>query len=419
MLGAILHAGADDRLLQHRSERETWQDYLSTTGVVSARGEELIDRLEGDDLRGRGGGGFPAHRKWRAVAAADAPRVVVANGEEGEPLSVKDRYLLRLRPHLVIDGLLLAIEAVGAGRGIIYLSDVDAEIAVRSALTERSDADGVEVFRVAREYVAGEESACVRALSGGPALPSEKPPRPFERGVDGRPTLVQNVETLARAAWLARQPGESLPRYGTALVTVSGDCAHPGLYEARLGTPLKEMLTRSGAPGDLRGVMLGGYFAGLVGRRALDLSLDFDELRREGTGLGCSAMLVLGPNRCGVGIAAAVLDFFAGASSRQCGSCLKGTAAMASAAQRLADSAPEPEDVTRLQRWSETLKGRGACSLLDGAAQTAGALLREFPFDVALHASGGRCSRCHDADHHAFISATADVHLVSDVKDPT
>jgi NADH:ubiquinone oxidoreductase subunit F (NADH-binding) len=220
-------------------------------------------------------------------------------------------------------------------------------------------------------------------------------------------------------AWLARQPRSSAPHDGTSLVTVSGDCAVPGLYEARLGSGLRDLLSRAGAPDDMRGVMLGGYFAGLIGRRVLDLTLSFDELLAEGTGLGCSAILVLGADRCGVGVAAAVLDFFANASSRQCGSCLKGTEAMANAAKRVAASDPQPEDVERLRRWSTSLKGRGACSLLDGAAQTAGALLREFSEDVELHSAGRHCSRCVDVDYYSFISTTADVQLVSDVKDPT
>lgn len=392
------------RLLRHSTVRETWNDYRRATTAGPLQGRRLMQALALADLRGRGGAGFPAVVKWRAVAEGPAPRVVIANGEEGEPLSVKDRYLLRLRPHAVIDGLLLARDAVEADRAIIYVSDAESETAVRTAVSERPDAEFVEIFRVKHSYVAGEESAAVRALNGGPAMPTEKPPRPHERGVDSLPTLVQNVETLAHVAWLAHHP-DRVGDSGTTLVTISGACTRPGLYEAELGTPVGTVLADAGAdPVATRGVLMGGYFAGLINRRVLDLHMDFDVLRLEGSGLGCSSMLVLGPQHCGVGIASAVLDFFSSASSRQCGTCLNGTKAMAQAAARLARQTPEAEDTARLQRWSQTLRGRGACSLLDGAAQAAGTLLREFDEDVAAHLADTRCTRCANIDHTRFVA---------------
>jgi NADH:ubiquinone oxidoreductase subunit F (NADH-binding) len=399
---------AAPRLLRDLDGRETWDEYRAVAGADPLRGDELVAALEAADLRGRGGAGFPAARKWRAVAAAPGPRAVVANGEEGEPFSYKDRYLLRRRPHAVLDGALLAAEAVDADRVIVYLADEACDVAVREAIAERPDATGIEVFRVDHEYVAGEESAVVRAIDGGPALPTEKPPRPFERGVGGRPTLVANVETLAQAAWIARWPRS--PEPPRLLATIGGACSAPGLYELRLGERLGAALERAGAdPAGSRGVVMGGYFAGVVNARAWDLPLDYERLREEGTGIGCAAFLVLGPDHCAVAAAACALRHFAGASSRQCGTCTKGTEAMASAVERLAAGAPAADDIEKLERWSSSLRGRGACALLDGAAHMAGAFLREFPEDVGPHARGERCPRCATGEHEALFAPITDV----------
>jgi NADH:ubiquinone oxidoreductase subunit F (NADH-binding) len=327
--------------------------------------------------------------------------VVVANGEEGEPLSTKDRWLLRRRPHLVLDGLLLAQEAVGADRAIVYLADRDAEASVRAALGERPDARHVEVVRVAHEYVAGEETAAVRAIDGGPAKPTAKPPRPFESGVAGLPTLVQNVETLGHVAMIARDAGPP-----SLLVTISGACSQPGLYELSPTTTIAAALSRAGADLEsVRGVLMGGYFAGLLNRRGLELPLEYDALRAEGSGLGCGAMLVLSRQHCPVGATAAVLSYFATASSHQCGACMNGTQAMATACERLTNGRAEDNDLERLDRWSVSLRGRGACALLDGAAQATGSLMREFGDEVGAHASGRTsCSQCAATDYRALIS---------------
>jgi NADH:ubiquinone oxidoreductase subunit F (NADH-binding) len=390
--------------MRAHGERESWRRFRAALGPAQRHGSQLVAGIEAAGLRGCGGAGFPTAVKWRAVADARGPRVVVANGEEGEPLSVKDRWLLRVRPHLVLDGLLLAQEAVGADRAIVYLADEKAEATMRTALIERHDASQVEVVRVAHDYVAGEETAAVRAIDAGPAKPTAKPPRPFESGVGGLPTLVQNVETLAHAAMIARDLGSP-----SLLVTISGACAHPGLYELPPATTIARALECAGAElTHVKGVLMGGYFAGLLNRRALELPLDYDVLRAEGSGLGCGAMLVLSSAQCPVAATAAVLRYFAAASSQQCGACINGTMAMAGAGVRLEAGAAEDEDIERLQRWSVSLRGRGACALLDGAAQVAGSLLREFREETAAHVSApGSCPQCATVDHAAVIAPDA------------
>lgn len=364
-----------------------------------ARADGLIEALERAGLRGRGGAGFPTARKWRSVGDNGAPSAVIANGEEGEPLSWKDRYLLLRRPHLVLDGLELARAALGAERAVVYVSSVAAGDAVAVALAERGTTR-VELVRVAPAYVAGEETSVVAALNGGPPIPAAKPPRPDQAGVGGRPTLVQNVETLAHVAWIARHGADRFRELGrgeergTFLATVGMLDETPSLLEAPFGTALRDLLHQASVePADIRAVLAGGYFGGLLRAGALDEPLTHARLAELGSGLGCGAFTVLGPEHCPVHAAASVLRYFADQSSGQCGACVRGTAAMADALQRVAGGSAEPGDLDDLRRWSASLRGRGACGLLDGATIAAATLLERFPEAVADHLDD-RCPLC-------------------------
>ncbi|MEU3270581.1 NADH-ubiquinone oxidoreductase-F iron-sulfur binding region domain-containing protein [Saccharomonospora sp. NPDC006951] len=368
-------------LVVDRDTRETRADYDRPDGPS---GKDLLEAIEAAGLRGRGGAAFPAAVKLRTVAGRTGPRTVVANGDEGEPLAVKDRYLLRIRPHLVLDGLLRAARIVSADRAVVYLSDAIAADSVHKALAELGPTRvPVEVVRVARGYVGGEESAVVRAINGGPALPADKPPRPFESGVDGGPTLVANVETLARIPGIAAGGGS-----GSVLLTLSGSVPRQGLYELPEGSTLREL-----AGERARGLLMGGFFAGLLGPRGLDIPLGFDALRAEGSGLGCGAVFVLGPDDCPVAVAADVLAYFDRENARQCGPCIRGTTAMAGALRELADGIAGEAKLEKLRGWSESLRGRGACGTLDGACNAVTTLFREFPALVEQHRATP-CPRC-------------------------
>lgn len=381
------HAGIEPRLLvpgERRESRADYDGYRPTPG-------DILDLVDASGLRGRGGASFPTGRKLRAVAAGGLRPVVVANGEEGEPTSVKDRWLLRTRPHLVLDGLLHAATAVGADLAYVYVSDPDAERSVLDALGEiDSRMIDIRVVRVDPSYVAGEETAAVRAIDGGPAKPTDKPPRPFESGAAGRPTLVSNVETLANLPVLIRLGVDGYRSLGTDaapgtfLLTLGGRVDAPGLYEVPLGTPLAAVI------GGARptGVLVGGYFGGLLNERAPALTLDYDTLA-----LGCGAITVLGNQDCPVRVAAEVMAYFDRENAGQCGSCFNGTAAMAGTLAGLVAQTAGPDDLARLRRWSVQLVKRGACGTLDGAAALAASLLREFPAVVDAHLQAG-CATC-------------------------
>lgn len=402
--------GCAPRLLTEQG-REDLASYRKLGGYRPlAEADEFLTEIESSGLVGRGGAAFPLAVKLRSVR--DNGRllgvpVVVANGEEGEPASVKDRWLLRNRPHLVLDGLRLAATIVGADRAYVYVSDQESAHSIESALGELDPGAlgvGIDLLTVAPGYVAGEETAAVRAINGGPAKPTDKPPRPFEAGVDDRPTLVSNVETLANLPYLQghgsadfRSQGTTLST-GTFLATITGGGRPPVLYELPHGLPFTELLALHGVPTDrVRGALMGGYFAGLLNRSVLETTLDHETMRRVGSGLGCGAISILTED-CPVALAASVLAYFDRENAGQCGSCFNGTAAMAAVAGALRDGAAAAEDVERLRRWSVLLRGRGACATLDAATNVAASLLDQFPDDVDAHLDGS----CPDCTRGAF-----------------
>ena len=370
--------------------------------------ERSLDSLEVSGLRGRGGSGFPTAKKWRAVADGAGARgsVVVANGSEGEPASYKDRTLMRLRPHLVIDGLILAAQTVRAGSAILVVPRTFTEeaSALRRALAQRRRAGErhrfvLEIVQPPHRYVAGESSAVVQYLNGGDARPTFTPPSAWQQGVRGRPTLVQNVETLAHVALIARygsawfREAGTMDSPGTGLFTVLGTVDSPAVIECALGIPLVDLARLGGgmyaAP---QAALIGGYFGGWIGRDQLDsVHLEHASLRKLGGALGCGMVAFLGREGCGVAETAAVLEFFARESADQCGPCFVGLRAVANSFGDINRGAAAPDSVDRLQRWAKQIRDRGACHHPDGAVIILESALRVFADDIAQHAAGSPC----------------------------
>jgi NADH:ubiquinone oxidoreductase subunit F (NADH-binding) len=395
--------GITPRLL--RSEPETVTEYIGAGGYGALDDpQQLLGTVDASGLLGRGGAAFPLAVKLRTVrdnGRTAGGAVVIANGEEGEPTSIKDRWLLRNRPHAVLDGLRLAALVVDANRAVLYTSDAHSAHSVEQALAE---SDGrfdvaIELATVTPAYVAGEETAAVRVVNGGPAKPTDKPPRPFEEGVGGYPTLVSNVETLAHLAYLKQHGAAAFRELGTEnspgtfLATVTGAGRTPALYELPHGVLFADVLTLHGvSPDTVTGALMGGYFAGLLGRDIIGATLDHESIRGLGSGLGCGAISIL-TDDCPVAVAASVLSYFDRENAGQCGSCFNGTAAMAAVAAALRDGAATADDVARLERWSVVLRGRGACATLDGAANVAASLLSAFDDLVTRHLEND-CPTC-------------------------
>jgi NADH:ubiquinone oxidoreductase subunit F (NADH-binding) len=293
---------------------------------------------------------------------------------------------------------------VEAARAHVYVSDRRAAESVETALAEVDPATlnglAISVVAVEPSYVAGEETAAVRVLNGGPAKPTDKRPRPFEEGVAGLPTLVSNVETLANLPFLHRHGAKAFRECGTStspgtfLATITGAGRPPALYEIPHGVAFTDLLRVHGVPADqVTGVLMGGYFAGLVNRDMLDATLDHESLRRLNSGLGCGAIAILADD-CPVAVAAPVMAYYDRENAGQCGSCFNGTAAMSAVTEALRDGLATREDLARLGRWSVVLRGRGACATLDGATNVAASLLAQFPQTVASHLENG-CTTCH------------------------
>jgi NADH:ubiquinone oxidoreductase subunit F (NADH-binding) len=344
--------------------REDLQTYRATGGYAPTS-TDLLARVDETGLRGRGGAGFPLATKLKAVRDQPGTPIVVANGEEGEPGSVKDRYLLRTRPHLILDGLARVAEIVGADRRYVYVSDADAAASIRAALADNPQP--VTVVEVAPAYVAGEETAVVRAIDGGPALPVAKPPRPFEHGVGGAPTLVSNVETLAHVALLAA----GVDATDHVLLTLAPERA---LIETAATTTHGRL--------GIRTALLGGMFGGLA-RLSPDTSLSG----------GNGAIYVLGDDECPVDVAADALAYLGAESSRQCGVCVSATRSLADAVAALRDGTATETHVANIVRWAAGLPGRGACGLLDAAARIAGSLTTGFLPAVVQHVADD-CPAC-------------------------
>jgi NADH:ubiquinone oxidoreductase subunit F (NADH-binding) len=363
----------------------------------------LADAVTEAGLTGRGGAGFPTGVKLRSVASGRGPAVVVANGMESEPASRKDQALLARAPHLVLDGAVLAARAVGADTVHVCLDRDRTGQAGRvwDAIDERQQASldpvRILVHELPRRYTASEETALVSWLNGGEARPKATPPRPFERGVGRRPTLVDNIETLAHIALIARYgPGwfrevgdPDAP--GTMLVTVAGAASDPGVYEIEGGTLVGDVLAMSGAAGGT--VLIGGYFGtwhavpSVAGQ-----PLTARGLRAAGGSPGAGLVYVLPDGRCGLAATARILRYLAEQGAQQCGPCRFGLPAIAEDFEQLAAGRPHGDVLARLDRRLGVIPGRGACRHPDGAVRMAASALAAFAADARAHAAGHACA---------------------------
>jgi NADH:ubiquinone oxidoreductase subunit F (NADH-binding) len=361
--------------------------------------QELIESIERSGLRGRGGADFPTARKLRAVAQGRRVSAVVVNGSETEPASAKDRLLLSRMPHLVLDGAVLAAGAVGAPEVIVKVGEGAARSlqALEGAIAVRpGDPVPVRLIAGPEGYVAGEESAIINYLNGGRELPTFVPPRPYERGYRRRPTLIQNPETLAQVALVARF-GEHWYRElgtnadpGSALVTISGAVRAPGVYEMAFGTPMDELLEAAGGPTEeLRALLVGGYFGTWVdSEAAMRLRLAREDLRSVGCSLGSGVLIALGRSACGLHESARVIDYMAEQSAGQCGPCTYGLRAVADGVAALADGGSRGER-DRILRWVSEIRGRGACHHPDGAVRFVASAISVFAAEIEAHRRGG------------------------------
>jgi NADH:ubiquinone oxidoreductase subunit F (NADH-binding) len=399
--------------------------HLRRHGRPRFRGAALIEHAQVAGLTGRGGAAFPIATKLAAVAGAGGNAVVVANGAEGEPASSKDAALLWFAPHLVLDGLQLAADAVGARTAYLYVhSGRDAHDGpgipgrLRIALAQReaagTDRVRVDLIEAPPRFLAGEETALVGRINGGAARPADKQHRVFQRGVGGRPTLVQNVETLAHLALIARHGAAWFRSVGTRdepgsmLCTVRGPDGQARVLETALGTPLS-WLVRLGD--DVQAVLVGGYHGGWLSLAdARRVALCNADLWPAGTIAGAGVLVALPAAHCGLAETAGVARYLALESAGQCGPCFNGLPAIAAALAELAQSRPAVPALAHLQRWVGLLAGRGACHHPDGTVGFVASALTVFAAEITEHAQG----RCTAISSELFLPVAAPAMTESD-----
>ena len=363
----------------------------------------LLQLLDAVKLTGRGGAGFPLAAKIRGLRT-DAEPVLVVNGAEGEPVSAKDHALLGRVPHLVLDGAQVLAAAVGARRCLVAIADPALAGPVQRALAGRPGyplpaglgaPDGrFELHRVPDRFVAGEARALIAALNGGPAAPPGRRVLPTDRGVDGRPTLLCNAETLAQLAMLARLGTAGYTALGTplepgsTLLTVSGAVASPGVLEVPLGTRLGTVAAAVGALPS-QAVVIGGYHGAWLPPDP-NLELSRAGLAAAGGTLGAGVLIFVGEQTCPLAELARVAGWLAGQSVGQCGPCTFGLPALATELARLAAGPGDPANVARL---AAVVTGRGACAHPDGAARFVRSGLAALVGELQVHRAYGTCRR--------------------------
>jgi len=398
LAGGGLLAGTRPRLLYPGAGPASLAEHTARYGPLP-RGlrrpqrEALIAEVGRAGLTGRGGAGFPTARKLAAVAAGHAP-VVVANGTEGEPASAKDRVLMASSPHLVLDGAVLAAELTGAREAVI-VAHRDVREIMDEAAAERARA-GLDRVRLvvgtaADGFVAGQASAVVRWIQRGVPAPTATPPRLAQRGLHGAPTLVQNVETLAHLALIARygtawfRSAGTPAEPGTMLVTVAGAVRQPGVLETGIGVPVGQVLEQAGGTSaPLRALLIGGYFGTWVdAAAALGRPFSAAGLADLDAGPGAGLIAALPAGACGLRETARLARYLAGQSAGQCGPCRFGLPAIAGEVERLA--AGQDADAGLLRRWLGQVDGRGGCAHPDGAVRMIRSALRTFGTELGGH----------------------------------
>lgn len=376
-----------------------FKDHIGTFGPldVDRIGPELITELERSGLTGRGGAAFASWRKLAATAQSRSAGilpvrpVVIANGAEGEPLSVKDRTLLANAPHLVIDGLLAAARAVAGSE--MYLYTTAASLGdVEGAIAERRDAHRIRLVDAPETFISGEASAAVNAITNGSALPLDKRRRLSVSGIKGRPTLVLNVETLAHVGLIARYGAQWFRRAGTPgdpgtrLVSVSG----PGpvqVQEVGGDATLGSILHDAGIDAAyLSAVLVGGYHGRWVEPTGYRLSPSGPANHAVRPGAGVIHALTV--HQCGLEATARIVSYLADESAGQCGPCMFGLPAMAGVLNRIAFGDPDPGLTRELGRLSKQVAERGACHHPDGTVQLINSALEVFSDDVKAHLTG-------------------------------
>jgi len=379
--------------------------------------EDVIAEVKASGLRGRGGAGFPTGLKWSFMPRTfPGQKYLVCNSDEGEPGTFKDRDILRLNPHIVIEGMAIAAYAMGIPVGYNYIHGEIFEVYERfeEALDEARAAGmlgnnilgsqfnfQLHAFHGYGAYICGEETALLESLEGKKGQPRFKPPFPASFGLYGKPTTINNTETFAAVPWIIRNGG---PAYlevgkpnngGTKLFSITGDVERPGNYEIPLGTPFSKLLELAGGMrggSTLKAVIPGGSSAPVIpGNIMMDTTMDYDAISKAGSMLGSGAVIVMNDTRCMVKSLLRLSYFYFEESCGQCTPCREGTGWLYRMVNRIEHGQGRPEDLDLLDSVAGNIMGRTICALGDAAAMPVRGFLKHYRDEFAYHIEHKRC----------------------------
>lgn len=378
--------------------------------------EQVVSVIKDSGLRGRGGAGFPTGLKWSFTAKTAAEqKYILCNADEGEPGTFKDRLILEGDPHSIIEGMAIAGYAVGANKGIIYIrGEYTLSIErVKKAIEQAGElgllgkgilgADfdfEIEIRAGAGAYVCGEETALIESIEGNRGEPRVKPPFPGIEGLWGKPTIVNNVETLANvapiilngAAWFRSIGTEKCS--GTKVYTMLGDINNRGLIEVPMGITLREVINGigGGIPGGraFKMAQTGGASGGCLPAEFLDLPMDYDSLEEAGSALGSGALLIIDDTHCIVDILINLMNFFKHESCGKCAPCREGTVRLFELISGLAEGVAKEDDLNLIKELSKTMQFSALCGLGQAAPNPVITCLRFFEDEFRAHLNG-RC----------------------------
>jgi NADH-quinone oxidoreductase subunit F len=426
-LNPLLSAGWQQGGHAWRLENDSgWRlkDYAARGGYQSLK-KIVADKMSPDDvisevkksvLRGRGGAGFPTGLKWSFMPKAAPEKYIVCNTDEGEPGTFKDRDIQRFDPHAIIEGMIIAAYAVGAGRGYNYIHGEIYELYQRfeQALDEARTAgylgrnilgSGFDFDLFAHHgwgaYICGEESALLESIEGKKGQPRFKPPFPANVGLYGKPTTINNTESFASIPFIFRIGGEGFLNLGkpnnggTKLYSVSGHVNRPGNYEVPMGTPFARLLEMAGGMRGgrkLKAVIPGGSSAPVLpGDVMMDCTMDYDSIAKAGSMLGSGAVIVMDETTCMVKALERLSYFYFEESCGQCTPCREGTGWLYRVVHRIEHGEGRPEDLDLLNRVTGNIMGRTICALGDAASMPVQSFIKHFGSEFEYHIQNKKC----------------------------
>jgi NADH-quinone oxidoreductase subunit F len=383
--------------------------------------EDVIDLISTARLRGRGGAGFPTALKWSLAHRRPAPKYVICNGDEGDPGAFMDRLILESDPHRVVEGLAIAAYAVGADEGFFYIRAeypqavrhiraAIGEAETRGLLGDRvmgSDFSlRLEVREGAGAFVCGEETALIASLEGRRGMPRLRPPFPVENGFRGRPTVINNVETLACVPWILRHGADAFAALGTEsskgtkVFALAGKIRHGGLVEVPMGMSIRQIVEGlgGGVPEgrQLKAVQIGGPSGGCLPAKLADTPVDYEALSESGAIMGSGGLVVLDNRDCMVDISRFFLRFTCHESCGKCTFCRVGTRRMLEILDRLCEGRGRPQDLVNLEELCDRVSRNSLCGLGQTAPNPVLTALRYFHHEFEVHVRERRCpaGRC-------------------------